>query len=213
MVKHATFAALALTACSEVPRTYSTQANPTEVLFSDGFEREALGDAWHPTGAGARIEAGALVTSGLENHPVWLKQPLPEDVRIEFDAWTPSDEGDIKVELAGDGRSFATSDNYVASGYVVIFGGWNNTTNAIVRRNEHGSDRRTVSSPRVEATKRYRMTLTRQDGVLSWDLDGFPILTFEDAAPLRGPDQAHFAFSGWTSEVRFDNLAIEALHP
>ena len=41
--------------------------------------------------------------------------------------WADSEEGDIKIELNGDGRSFAKSANYRPSGYVLVFGGWNNS--------------------------------------------------------------------------------------
>lgn len=197
--------------CREEPRTYSTEPRPAHIVYEDRFERDELGDRWTVTGGRARIEDGALVVEDLANHPVWLATPLPDDVRISFDAWTTTDEGDIKVEFAGDGTSFGTGGNYVASGYVVIFGGWNNTLHAIVRQNEHGSDRQTTKTPTVEAGRRYHFTLTRIGAELRWELDGRELLTLDDLDPLRGAGHQHFAFSGWMTEVRFDNLLIEAL--
>ncbi|MBW2159703.1 MAG: hypothetical protein JRH14_07015 [Deltaproteobacteria bacterium] len=38
-----------------------------------------------------------------------------------------SAEGDIKVEIFGDGASHAKDDTYTATSYVIIFGGWNNS--------------------------------------------------------------------------------------
>ena len=107
-------------ACQELPRTYSTAAS-ARPIFSDDFQRPELGPKWRVTGPGARVDGGALVVSGLRNHPLWLDVPLPDDVRIEFDATAATEQGDIKVEIAGDGASVATTTNYVASGYVVIF--------------------------------------------------------------------------------------------
>ncbi len=198
-------------ACQEVPRTYSTRSEDGVVLFRDDFERDSLGPQWAQTGSGATIEHGVLKVEGLKNHPVWLVEPLPDDVRIEFDAWATTDEGDIKVELAGDGRSAAKAINYVATGYVVIFGGWNNTLNAIVRRNEHGRQRETSSEPKVEAGQRYHFEITRVGSEIRWELDGTQVLTYEDDNPLRGEGHAHFAFSGWEAQTHFDNLVIEAL--
>ncbi len=210
-------AALALTllaACdglfTEVPRTYSSAGN-AELLYRDEFTRAELGPDWRTTGPGASIVDGALVVENLHNHPVWLTRPLPDDVRIEFDALAHSDEGDIKVEFAGDGASFARTTSYKATGYVMIFGGWNNSSNALVRRDEHGGDKRTTASPKVEPGRRYHVVLTRKDGQIRWELDGQELLVYDDPDPLTGPGQQHFAFNGWEARVSFDNLVIQAL--
>jgi hypothetical protein len=201
----------ALLACEEVPRTYSTASDGARVIFTDDFDRAMIGNDWLTTGGGVTLERGALRLADVHNHPVWLRMPLPDDVRVEFDAWAETDEGDIKVELAGDGKSFARAVNYVASGYVLIFGGWNNSQNAIVRRNEHGRDKEVVTEPKVEADRRYHFTITRIGPEIRWEVDGREILAYEDARPLQGSGQDHFAFSGWEAETRFDNLVIEAL--
>lgn len=195
---------------TEVPRTYSSAGNAIPI-FRDDFSAAALGPEWHTTGPGAAIVDGALVLENLHNHPVWLTIPLPDDVRIEFDALAHSDEGDIKVEIAGDGKSYARAASYKASGYVMIFGGWNNAVNALVRRDEHGNDKRSVNAPKVEANRRYHIVLTRKDGTLTWELDGQELLRYDDPDPLVGPGQQHFAFGGWESRVSFDNLVIASL--
>lgn len=205
---------LALTGCgdlwTEVPRTYSSAGTAT-TLFRDDFSAATLGPQWKSTGPGASVVDGALVVENLRNHPLWLTLPLPDDLRIEFDATAHSDEGDIKVEFAGDGQSFARTASYKATGYVMIFGGWNNSVNALVRRDEHGGDKRSNSAPRVEPGRRYHVVLTRQDGQIRWELDGQELLTYDDPDPLTGPGQQHFAFGGWQARVSFDNLVIQAL--
>ncbi len=200
-----------LGACEEVPRTYSTRGQAGTEIFRDDFERPELGPPWAPTAEGARIEHGVLELADLRNHPVWLDVALPDDVRIEFDAWAATEEGDVKVELCGDGTSVAKSTNYVASGYVLVFGGWNNTLNAIARRNEHGRDRATVAEPLPLAERRYHFVITRSASEIIWEVDGRVVLEFDDPAPLRGPGHDRFAFSGWEAETHFDNLVIEAL--
>ncbi|MBX7081286.1 MAG: hypothetical protein K1X88_18945 [Nannocystaceae bacterium] len=204
-------AALLPCACEELPRTYNSRGQGGTEIFRDDFERDALGERWHATAEGAWIEHGVLKLRDLRNHPLWLDLALPDDVRIEFDAWAASEEGDVKVELCGDGVSVARSVNYVASGYVVVFGGWNNSLHAIARKNEHGRDRVTASAPTVEAEQRYHFALTRSGSEIIWEVDGRPLLEFEDPAPLRGPGHDRFAFSGWEAESHFDNLVIEAL--
>ena len=204
---------LPLAACgwfTEVPRTYSSAGNAA-VVFSDDFSTPELLPQWRATGPGAKIVDGALELENLRNHPLWLTLPLPDDLRIEFDARAFSEEGDIKVEFAGDGKSYARTASYKASGYVVIFGGWANSTNAIVRRDEHGGDRKTIQAPKVEANRRYHFVITRRDGAIRWELDGDEILVYDDPDPLLGPGQQHFAFGGWESRVQFDNLVIQSL--
>jgi hypothetical protein len=198
-------------ACQEVPRTYSTRGEAGTEIFRDDFERTELGPSWKQTADGARLDNGVLKLADLRNHPLWLDLALPDDVRIEFDAWAASDEGDIKVELGGDGKSVATSLNYIATGYVLVFGGWNNTLNVIARRNEHGRDRATATEPMPMAGRRYHFAITRSASELVWEIDGRVVLELDDPAPLRGAGHDHFAFSGWEAETHFDNLVIEAL--
>ena len=201
----------ALPGCQELPRVYSTASVGGELRFHDDFNRDALGPNWNVTGPDARIEDGHVVVQGLKNHPLWLVPPIPDDVRIEFDAWADGEEGDVKVEIGGDGTSVATSANYVATGYVVIFGGWNNRLNAIARKDEHARDRVTENEPRVEPGRRYHFAITRTRGELTWELDGRELLRMEDPDPLVGPGHDHFAFGGWESRVHFDDLKIYAL--
>jgi hypothetical protein len=204
-------AALLLAGCEEVPRTYSTRGHGGTEIFRDDFERTELGPSWFASGEGVWLENGVVKLRDTRNHPLWLAQRLPDDLRIEFDAWAASEEGDVKVELCGDGSSLATSMNYVATGYVVIFGGWNNTLDVIARKNEHGRDRVTASEPLVDTARRYHFAITRSGGELVWEVDGKEVLSLDDPAPLRGTGHDHFAFSGWEAETHFDNLVIEAL--
>lgn len=206
-------AGLTIVGCQELPRTYSTAQGAGQVIFQDGFNRSTLGPNWLPTGDGITIENGAVKVLNAHNHPAWLKTPLPDDFRIDFDAWAESDEGDIKVEIAGDGHSYATTDNYTATGYVLIFGGWNNTLNVIARMDEHGKDRMTTSEPTVEAGKRYHWTITRIGQELTWEVDGQEILRMTDPEPLVGAGHRNFAFNGWEAQTHFDNLVIESLVP
>lgn len=185
--------------------------------YSDDFNRTSLGDAWNVTKPSAvKLEDGALVVELIQNRPVWLKQPIPTHSTIEFDAWTDSPQGDIKVEAWGDGRSFYAGDlrlQYAATGYVFILGGWRNTQSAIARQHEHTNDRAVRNGAAVVPGKRHHFKITRRGGTLAWELDGQPFLTLQDPAPLEGPRNQYFGFSGWQTRVHFDNLKIEPLSP
>lgn len=179
--------------------------------FTDDFEREDLGDLWHNTGGRYRIENGWLNIQGARNRPLWLRRRLPRDARIEFDVRSESPQGDIKVEVFGDGSSRATSDSYTATSYVVIFGGWNNSTNAIARMDEHGDDRAVGPTRRVEMGRVYRMRIERRGERITVWVDDEEMAHMDDPDPLVGRGHDHFAFNDWEADLWFDNLRIEPL--
>ena len=179
--------------------------------FADDFERAQIGTAYKQTGGNWRIEAGELRVHGAKNHPLWLLRSLPRDVRIEFDARSESIEGDIKVEIFGDGASYANGDSYTATSYVIIFGGWNNSRNVLARMDEHGRDR-VVGEPRkVEPGRVYRFRIERIDSALTVWVDDALLLQMDDSEPLKGRGHDHFGFNNWQSELFFDNLKVTPL--
>jgi len=188
--------------------------------FSDDFERNDLGVNYLPTTSAWMLDAGRLCATGAKNRPVWLMRRLPTNARIEFDAVSYSEDGDIKVESFGDGKSFATTTSYTdASGYVLIYGGWKNTLHVLARRDEHGKDRvelaldgATPRSRPVVPERRYRFAIERKDGkTLTWWVDAEKILQLQDQQPLVGPGHDHFAFNAWLARVCFDNLKVVPL--
>ncbi|MBI3183702.1 MAG: hypothetical protein HYZ28_16310 [Myxococcales bacterium] len=190
------------------------------------------------TGGHWRVVNGELLSPGVKNNPLWLKAPLPDNVAVELDARSMSPEGDIKVEIFGDG-----SDH--ASGYVFIHGGWNNSLSVIARLDEHGTplsrlqqdaqrvaiERRLPSAGlvetgvfkrdtrmRVEARpfpvkigQTYRWRIERRGSLLRWLIDGQPFMEFDDPFPLKGPGHDRFGFSSWEAQLYFDNLKVEPL--
>ena len=179
--------------------------------FTDDFERDDLGDHWNNTGGRYRISDGWLNVSGARNRPLWLRRRLPRDARIEFDVRSESPQGDIKVEVFGDGSSRATSDSYTATSYVIIFGGWDNTTNCIARLDEHGDDRAVGPRRPVEPSRVYRMRIERDGDTIVAFADDQELARMVDPDPLEGNGHDHFGFNNWQSDLWFDNLRIEPL--
>jgi hypothetical protein len=189
--------------------------------FVDGFDRDAIGSDYFNSGGPYRIERGQLMLSRAHNHPLWLRRRLPRDLKLELDCTPHSPEGDVKIELFGDGKAAESADSvekdliYTTTSYVLIFGGWRNSRSVLVRQDEHawehpgGAPLRT--SPRPEPGRTYHFTVTRRGGTLDWQIDGQPFLHLEDSTPLAGPGHDHFGFTGWETEVAFDNLRIEPL--
>ena len=193
-------------------------AKPLGDGFSDNFDRKDLGPDWNNTGAPYRIEGGKLVYEMAHNHPLWLNRALPRDVRVELDCTALSPEGDVKVELFGDGEKFENDEDvrrdvqYTSSGYIFIFGGWKNQLSTLVRQQEHAwqYDKRVPrrSDVHVEPGRSYHWTISRKAGHLEWLIDNKPFLAADDPAPLEGPGHDRFAFEGWESGVACDNLKI-----
>jgi hypothetical protein len=186
--------------------------------FSDDFERAELGPDWNDTGAGWKIEGGKLHVSRAHNHSLWLRRILPDDVVVELDATSNSPDGDLKVELFGDGQGFQSDDDvakdliYSSSGYVFIFGGWNNSRSALVKNNEHQWQFEpgvpTRSEPRVQPGRTYHWTITKRGGNIDWKIDGQPFLNLQDPSPLHGTGHQFFGINNWEADVLFDNIRI-----
>jgi hypothetical protein len=179
--------------------------------FGDDFERSEVGANYFSTGPNYHIVSGKLNIKGARNHPLWLKQRLPRDAAIEVKVMSRSPEGDIKVEAWGDGQSFATTDSYLATSYVFVFGGWGNSTSALCRLDEHGGDRKTRSDLKVEQGRTYQFKIQRKGKLVEWFIDGKPFLSFDDPQPLEGDRHSYFGFNDWDADLYFDDLKITPL--
>jgi hypothetical protein len=153
---------------------------------------------------------------------VWLKKVMPINARIEYDATSYSDDGDLKSEVWGDGLSSATSTSYTnATSYLAILGGWKNTFHVLARQNEHGNDRKEIKvdpqsdDPKEKAVVRgqqYHIKVERTDGhTVRFFVDDAEYLSFNDSAPLLGFGHDHMGFNEWMVKVCFDNVKITPL--
>lgn len=192
----------------------------TPLPFRDTFDSsETIKQHYWSTGGLWRVQDGMLFSPGVKQNPLWLRADLPNDVAVEFDVKSMSPEGDIKVEIFGDG-----SDH--ASGYVLIHGGWNNSLSIIARLDEHGPRFDTVppdsyrentrvrveANPfRVEPGRLYHWRVERRGATINWFIDGAPFMSFTDPMPLTGKGHNRFGFSSWESWLYFDNLTVTAL--
>lgn len=195
---------------------------PIEGVLLEFFERPDLGPAWNATSPVWKIEGGKLCGRSARNHPVWLKRKLPTNARIEFDAMSSSADGDLKVEVWGDGKSFAKGTSYNdATSYIAIFGGWKNSYHVLARIDEHAKGRPEVKidpsgrdhkAMRVMPQRWYHFKIERADGkTIKWFVDDIEVLSFTDAAPLKGDGHQHLGFNDWEVQVCFDNLKITPL--
>jgi hypothetical protein len=203
------------------PRAPTTVTLP----FQDDFNRPEVGPNYHTIGGQPRIVNGMLQVPGVKNNPIWLNASLPQNVQVEFDARSDSTEGDIKVEIFGNGWDHA-------SGYVLILGGWSNSISVLARLDEHGEPLEAVKARerrgelrigpdtpyrverrdmRVEPQRLYRFRIERRGGTLTWYIDNALFLQLDDPYPLVGSSHDRFGFSSWDSMNYFDNLSVTPL--
>ena len=203
------FLVLAIAACRQ-PDPPPIGAGP----FTDDFERAEIGSSYRATADVYRIKEGALNVSAAYNHPLWLRRKLPENAAIELDAWSRSPAGDIKLEIWGDGESFAeTRGAYTSTGYVFVFGGWGNSKSIIARGNEHGKDVVSRTEPKVTVGKKYHFKIVRKGGRIDWFIDdpATPFLSIDDPQPLSGAGHEYLGLNDWEADLWFDNLSIRKL--
>jgi hypothetical protein len=206
--------------------------------FVDGFDRVEIGPGWLDTSGGKfRIRDGKLNVQGALNHPLWLRKRLPRDVVVEVDVISKSAGGDIKLELYGDGESFDPDQNdYSPTGYVFVFGGWENRESIIGKLYEHADGVKAIRKHRVPAPgtqagdppgqsltdsskpvdlglgvvpgRTYHWVIQRKGALIDWKIEGQPFLSWTDPAPLYGEEKSYLGFNNWESDVYFDNLSI-----
>lgn len=210
-MKH-TLPALLLLLCACKPAAApDTLAQP----WSDNFERATLGPDWKDTSNGTAwtIKDGAIRGQGGHNHPLWLNKTLPRNVRIELDTWSLSPDGDLKVEVFGDGKTYDPDmGSYTASSYVFIMGGWRNSQSKIARQDEHRDQDPSRRDAPVVPGKKYHWVIERNGtGTVTWAVDGQPFLSLKDDDALAGPGHDHFAVGNWETEIYVDNLVITPL--
>ena len=197
---------LALAACKQ------PDPPPVGDSFTDTFDRSAIGGDYRATADVYRLKDGALNVSAGYNHPLWLRKKLPENAVIEVDCWSKSPAGDLKLEIWGDGESYAEDRGaYTSSGYVFIFGGWSNSKSEIARGNEHGTDVAARTAPKVEIGRKYHWKIARKGGHIDWTIDDQPFLSYDDKQPFTGVGHEYLAFDDWEADVWFDNLSIRRL--
>ena len=172
-------------------------------LFADAFDRAEIGPDWvAPEGGPWRIEDGALHVQNAQNKALWLARPLPDEVIVEFDAWSTSADGDVKCEIFGDGAKHE-------SGYSLIFGGWTNTITTIARLGEHEPGRVEMRDA-MTVGKHYHWKIVRAAAEIELYVDGALKIARHDPEMLRGPGHDRFAFNDWASDSHYDDVKVYA---
>jgi hypothetical protein len=187
------------------------------VPWADDFGDPAkLAANYSSTGGLWRLRDGELIAPGVKNNPLWLKASLPHDVAVDVDVRALSGEGDVRIELFGDGVDGA-------SGYQIVQGSMNNGPSSISRFGFVGTPAGTavprassgvhleVGAPKIEPGRRTHHRVERVGATVRWLIDGVLIGTFTDPFPLEGKGHDRVGLSGWEASLAFDNLVVTPL--
>jgi hypothetical protein len=210
-----------------------------QVPYEQGFsDPSVVKRDFSTTGGYWRVVNGQLLAPGVKNNPLWLQARLPDDVVVEFDVRSEYPEGDIRLELFGDGSD-------PGSGYVLVHGGWNNTLAVIARKDLNAPSLQSLQRQASRAAERlglpstdlvhtglfrpdtkvrvesnsfpvqtgrtYHWRVERRGPLLRWSIDGQPFLELNDPFPLKGPGNDRLGLSGFESQIYFDNLRVVPL--
>ena len=183
-------------------------AKGERLIFSDNFNRKALGEGWRLVRGKAAIRDNALHLegpAGLNIKPDGDATRLGRDLRVEYD--TASDDPIdmsllLNVSNGGDGNNqFCVSGGYffgVASGLKQAF-----------RILAFGKELARADAPKIEPGRTYHVTVEKRDGSMRILVDGTEVLKV-DKQNLVGAGS--LGFYVWNS-ASFDNLMVYALPP
>ncbi|QSQ13417.1 hypothetical protein [Myxococcus landrumensis] len=212
------------------------EATTTVPYTQDFTDSSVVKRDFFTTGGYWRVLEGELLAPGVKNNPLWLQAPLPDDVAIEFDVRSELPEGDIRVEVFGNGVD-------PSSGYILVQGGWNNSSSAIARLDMNapllealkrraarkaesqgdsaqGADVASVfkddtrvrveaKGTPVQAGRTYHWRIERRGTLLRWYIDGELFLELDDPRPLKGSGHDRLGLSGFESQIFYDNLRVD----
>ncbi len=200
------------------PEAITARLTGGTLFFSDDFERDMLGPEWNASASTWKLVDGTIVNHHADNAGFWLLKELPEgDIRIEFDvrsdSYSTRKNGKTAEVFPGDLKceAFNTKPKH-QTGYVFIYGGWNNQINRIARLEEHGDGEgarvEDGVSQKVVAGQTYRMKVIRVGNTVAWYADTTYLAHMTDEDFISG---RYFGFNNWRSHLTFDNVEVFAL--
>lgn len=230
-----TLCAIALTFTVAGLVSNTAEAAPTdaeaagwELIFTDAFERDALGPDWEVVEGTWTVDDGALVGSGTlicargfpgpDPHRTLPGTPPPGFIRLEFKART-----DVRpfVLLPGlpppevsvsDLSSFIHanpadgSTRPTRTGYFFQFGGFLNTRNMIRRA---GNEVVAQQDPEIKITpdKLHHIIVENDEGTLRLIVDGQTVFEHQETSSIMGNDFDRVGFYFYT-QTRLEEVRV-----
>lgn len=188
-----------------------------ELIFTDTFDREELGENWEVVGGSWKIDDGALVGSGtlISSRGFPGRDPdrtlpgttPPGFIRLEFKARTDVQApafsfGAPPKATVSDLSSFIHAEPYEGktvpthTGYFFQFGGFMNTRNMICRAGKVVAEEKDPNI-RITADTLHHVVVENDEGMLRLIVDGQTVFEQEEKSHIMGQgfDRIGFYFS------------------
>ena len=181
---------------AQYPEAHFLPAN-WKVAWTDDFERAELGADWKILNGSWSVKEGQLVTAG---GAILSARKFPGMQRVEFQATVTPNPGmsDLSpfIQCGPGGHS---------SGYLLQFGGNNNTQNSIQRK---GSVLAKNSDVLIEAGKVYNVVAEFDGSTVRLKVDGRTVIQHADPQPLVGPANEQFGLYVHAGTVKIDQIKV-----
>ena len=202
----------------------SAEEQGWELVFTDEFEREQVGDDWTTVDGKWRIKDGALRGSGtlLSARGFPASDQPPGYQRIEFKAATDvqplaflqtgADESDVRVSdlssiiHAKAPEDIGENENAFGTGYFFQFGGFWNSRHRIVKAGDQlvADEEPTV---KIQPDKMHHIIAENDKGHVRFFVDGELILEYDERMSLLGSSQNHVGFYFYTA-AKVDEVKV-----
>lgn len=171
-----------------------------QLAFSDGFDRERLGDDWRPLSGKWRIVDGWLTGRGGE---IICTTRFPGPQRVEFDARSAERSAVGDHPISDLTAILAASEAGYKGGYFLGFGSENNTCSKVLVRAEEIAR----SETRVTPFKTHRVVCEWDGETLTHTVDGKVIQRVKPAKRLAGVPHQKIGLYMWENGY-VDNLKV-----
>lgn len=190
-------------------------ADRWQLVFSDDFERETLGDDWEVLAGQWSIEDGELVSSTVGTDSMLIAtRRFPTLQRIEFKATAipagASGSGAASAGAVSDVSAFIhAGPEGLKNGYFLQFGGGYNRQNALYRQGNRLIDR---PEPHIIPGQEHTVVAEFDGQHVRLKVDGEVVLEYQEDYPLVGADHDRVGLYFYTP-VKVSSVKVYTAEP